>query len=89
MPHFGEFLRGRRPDFPAQRLGVRQRGKRRLQFLVAPAQGVVVRVGDHRRVLAVITPVVLGDFGAEPSVFRPGRGERGFLLRGLAGGHGG
>ena len=78
MPDLGEFLRRRGAD-PAQRIGAGEFGMGRLQRVVAPAQRVVVGVRNDRRVLAVIAPVVLGDFGAEARMFRAGGFEREFF----------
>ena len=45
-------------------------GNRCLDRVVAPAQGVIVRVGDVRRVLLVIGAVVMRDLGGEPFQLR-------------------
>ena len=72
MPDLGEFLRRRGADASAQRLGVGEFGNSRLQRVVAAAQRIVIGVGNGRRVLAVIAPVMLGDLGAEPRMFGAG-----------------
>ena len=88
VPHLGEFFRWRGANAPVLRVGASQCRKRCLDRRIALAQGVVFRVGNNRRVLAVIALVVLGDLRAELRVFlaRFGRGQ-GFDRRLL--GHGG
>ncbi len=65
MDDLGEFLRRRRADLPAQRFFLGELRKLLFKRLVAAAQGVIVRVGDDRRVLLVIGAVMRGDFLAE------------------------
>ena len=59
--------------------GTDQGGKHRLQRVVAPAQGVVFRVADFRRVPAVIERIVPGDFRGQTRKLRCG------VLGGVAG----
>ena len=63
MANFREFLRRRRPDLAVQGIGARQLGKGLLERGVATAQRVIFGVGNGRRVLAVIAPVMPGDLG--------------------------
>ena len=84
MAGLGEFLRRRRADFAIGGIGARQLGKGLLKRGVAPAQRVIVRVGNDRRVFPVIAPVMLGDFRLQPRVLflRLGKGQLGrFRLR--------
>ena len=69
------FSDGFAPTLRLSLSGGRELGKAGLERLVAPAQGVVLRVRDRRRVLAVIAPVVLRDLGAERLVLGSGRLE--------------
>ena len=75
MFDLGEFLRRRRADLTAQRLGIDEFGMRGFQRIVAAAQRIVFRVGNGRRVFAMIAPVMLGDLGAELRIFRANGGE--------------
>ncbi len=59
---------GAAPTLRDSESGSGEFGKGRLQRDVAPAQRVVVAVGDRRRVFAVIAPVMPGDFRAEARV---------------------
>ncbi len=87
VANLGEFLRRRRPDLAIGGIGAGERGKRLLERGIAPAQFVIFRVGNRRRVLAVVAPVVLGDLGPEARVFGPRLGEGEFGLRLLLSGH--
>ena len=63
---------------PTLRLGRVRAGKlrkRRFERGIAPAQFVIFGVGDRRRVLAVVAPVVLGDFRPEARMLGPRLGE--------------
>ena len=83
MLDLGEFLRRRRADLSGWRFRARQRGMIRLQRVELAAQGVVIGVGDRRRVFAVIAPIMFGDRGDEACV--PGAGRCGrFRLGGHA-----
>ena len=66
MPHLGELLRRRRTDRRVGESARDERGKARLDRLVARAQRVVFGVRDGRRVLLIVALVVLGDLGGEP-----------------------
>ena len=78
------FSDGARADLAVGRIRVGELGKRRLERGVAAAQFVILGVGNRRRVLAVIAPVVLGDLGPEARMLGPRLGEgelRRFLFR--------
>jgi hypothetical protein len=68
------FSDGFAPTLKLSLSGRDQLGKAGFQQLVAPAKGVVLRVGDRRRVLLVVAPVVLGDLGAQRLVLGAGVG---------------
>ena len=59
------FSAGAAPTLRLSEFGVGELRKRVLQRLIAPPQRVVIGVGNDRRVLAMVAPVVLGDFRAE------------------------
>ena len=59
----GEFLRRRRADLAIGGIGASKLRKRFFERGVAPAERVIFGVGNGRRVLPMIAPVVLGDFG--------------------------
>ena len=63
MPDLGKFLRGRGTD--AARWGIRTHQMRETRFnrVVAPAQGIVVRIGDRRRIILVVVAIVGADLG--------------------------
>ena len=69
VPHFGEARRGRRADTLRQAFARAQFWKASLDRLVALAQPVILGIGNGRRILLVIAPVVLGNFGRKPRVF--------------------
>ena len=79
MADLGELLRRRRADLAIGGIGASELGKRSLERGVTPALGIVLGVGNGRRVLAVVAPVMLGDLGLKPRVLFPrlGKGEFG------------
>ncbi len=76
VAHFGEFLRRRRAN--PRRLGVDEFRVGLLQRLVSAAQRVIFGVGDARRVLLMVAPVMLGKLGGEARVLAGGDGVGGF-----------
>ena len=87
VPDLGEFLRRRRADLAIGGFRVGEFGKGGLKRGVAAAQLVISRIGNRRRVFAMIAAVMLGDLRAEPLMFGPRLGER-RLGRGRLLGHG-
>src|SRR5579872_6380709 len=65
MAHLREFLRRGRADTARAALFIGERGKARLDLLVAASQLVVLRVGNRRAVLPMIAPIMLGDLSIE------------------------
>ena len=63
--HGRESALGRAADVLRGRIGVKKLRVRGLQLLEAAQQGVVLEVGDYRRVLVVVVPVVLLYLGAQ------------------------
>ena len=63
VTHLGEFLRRRRANLAVRRVRAGKFGKRLFQRGVPPAQRIIFGVGNGRRVLAVVAPVMLGDLG--------------------------
>src|SRR5215216_522148 len=61
MPHLGEFLRRLGADALGRRVGADELGKTRLDRIVAPPQRVVFGIGNGRRILLVVAPVVRAD----------------------------
>ena len=84
MRHFGQVSGGRRADLHARRIGADELRKRRLDRRVAPHQRVVIGVGNLRRVVGVIEPVVMRDLRREPFELGGGVG----IVGGKRGGHG-
>ena len=68
VAHLGKARRRRGADPLRQAFKRAQLRKARLDRVIALAQRVVVRVGNGRRVVLIIAPVVLGDLGFEPRV---------------------
>ena len=66
-------------------LRIREDGERGFELGVPPSQRIVGRVGNRRRIFAVIAPVMLGDFLAQARMFGAGGFQRGGLGRGVFG----
>ncbi len=66
MPDLVEAAGRRRSDLFTGAVVADQRRKARLDRLVAPPQGVVVRIGDLRVVLLMVQPVMTGDLRGQP-----------------------
>ena len=81
VANFGEFLRRRRADLAAQGISAGELRKRLLERGIAPTQFVILGVGNDRRVLAMVAPVMLGDLALKTRVLFPrlGEGELGRL----------
>src|SRR5690348_5158246 len=84
MPHLGEAGGGRRTDAPRRAVGADEIGKARFDRRVAAAQGVVIGVGNLRRVVLVIEFVVSRDFRGQTLQLRLGFGLAELVDRGLA-----
>ena len=69
VPDLGETPGRRRADPLRQALQRAQLRKARFDGIVAPPQRVIFGVGDARRVVLIVAPVVPGDLGREPRVF--------------------
>ena len=65
MPHLSETGRRRRADAKAGAVLADKRREGGLKRTVARHQRVVFGIADHRRVLAVIARVVIGDGGGK------------------------
>ena len=81
VAQFGEAGLRRAADPVRWRIGADQCGKPRLDRGVAPAQRVILGVGDLRRVALVIGAVVMRDLGGQTLQFRAGFGFRQVLDR--------
>ena len=66
MADLAELLRDLGPDPNGRRVVADQARETGLDRRIASAQGVIVGVGDGRRVLPVIASIMLGDLGGEP-----------------------
>ena len=71
VPDLGEARRRRRADPLRQAFQRAQLRKARLDRVVALAQRVIGRIGNGRRVLLIIAPVMLGDLGLRAARARP------------------
>ena len=65
MADGGELARRRAADPLARAVGALQRREARLDRRIADGERVIVGVGDGRRVVLVVAPVVAGDFGRQ------------------------
>ena len=70
------FSDGGAPTLRFSEFGAGELRERRFERGIAPAQFVILGVGDRGLILAVIAPVVLGDLGPEARVLGPRLGER-------------
>ena len=68
VPHLGELRQRRAADALGRRIRRAQLGMLRLQRLQLAEQRVVLRVGDLRRVLHVVEPVVALDLSRSASI---------------------
>ena len=68
--HLAEVLDRWRADPMRRAVGPDPIGKARLDRLIAPAQPVVLGIGDFGRVLAIVEPVVTRDLGSEEGELR-------------------
>ena len=87
MPDLGEFFRRLRADLAVRRVRIDKLGELLLERSVAPAQRVILCVGNDRRILAVVAPVMLGDLGLKPRMLVPRLGEGELGRSFLGGGH--
>jgi hypothetical protein len=78
---FGEAARRLGANPLRWRLGRQQVRKPRLDGVAAPAQRVIVGVGDRRRIVLVVALVVSSDFQRETHEFGFGLGSRQLLHR--------
>ena len=64
----------RRPDLAGRAVGADEIGELRLQLGIAPHQGIIIGIGNLRRVVAVVEPIVMRDRPREPFQLHGGFG---------------